>query len=60
MQGIYIMVVTGGPRLGDLFVGLVALGAVWAPPLVGGLAIAAVVAALIRLVPVFHHYDATA
>ncbi|MEL4505291.1 MFS transporter [Luteococcus sp. H138] len=60
MQGIYIMVVTGGPRLGDLFVGLVALGAVWAPPLVGGLAIVALVSVLIRLVPVFHHYDATA
>lgn len=59
MQGIYIMVVTGGPRLGDLFVGLLALGAVWAPPLVGGLAIVGLVAVLARMVPSFHRYDAS-
>lgn len=60
MQGIYIMVVTGGPRLGDLFVGLLAIGAVWAPPLVGGLAIIGLVAVLARAVPGFHRYDAHA
>lgn len=56
MQGIYIMVVTGGPRLGDLFVGLAALAASWCPPLAGGLAILVVVGIARRLVPRFEHY----
>lgn len=59
MQGIYIMVVTGGPRLGDAFVGLSALLALWAPPLLGGLALVGVVLALIARVPAFQRYDAT-
>jgi len=53
-------VVTGGPRLGDAFVGLSALLALWAPPLLGGLALVGVVLALIARVPAFHRYDATA
>lgn len=60
MQGIYIMVVTGGPRVGDAFVGVAALAAVWAPPLIGGLVIMAAIAALVRLVPAFHRYEAGA
>ncbi|GAA1392543.1 MFS transporter [Luteococcus peritonei] len=59
MQGIYIMVVTGGPRIGDAFVGLAALLAVWAPPLLGGIVLVAVVAALVVRVPAFHRYDAS-
>lgn len=58
MQGIFIMVVTGGPRLGDAFVGVVALAAVWAPSLLGGLAICVLVGVLARLVPDFHCYAA--
>ena len=58
MQGIYIMVVTGGPRIGDAFVGVAALLAVWAPPLLGGLAIVVTTLALIARVPAFHRYDA--
>ena len=58
MQGIYIMVVTGGPRIGDAFVGLAALGAVWMPPVFGGLVIVVAIVVLARLVPVFHHYRA--
>lgn len=58
MQGIYIMVVTGGPRIGDLMVGITALAAVWMPPLAGGLAIVAIIAVLVRMVPAFHRYDA--
>lgn len=58
MQGIYIMVVTGGPRIGDLMVGITALAAVWMPPLAGGLAIVATIAVLVRMVPAFHRYDA--
>ena len=58
MQGIYIMVVSGGPRIGDAFVGLAALGAVWCPPLLGGLVICVLVSLLVRLVPSFHRYRA--
>ena len=58
MQGIFIMVVTGGPRLGDAFVGVVALAAIWAPSLLGGLAICVLVGVLARLVPDFHCYAA--
>ncbi|MDM4764131.1 MFS transporter [Galbitalea sp. SE-J8] len=58
LQGIYIAVVAGGPRLGDLFVGLVALaGAIWAPPVLGGLAIIALIALLLRASPGFRRYD---
>lgn len=60
LQGIFIMVVTGGPRLGDLFVGLTALGALWLPPLLGGLLIVVVLAALTRTVTSFQRYDALA
>lgn len=58
MQGIYIMVVTGGPRIGDAFVGLAALAAVWAPPLLGGLVIMLAIAVLARIVPAFGRYEA--
>jgi MFS family permease len=59
LQGIFIVVVTGGPRLGDLYVGLLAfVGALWFPPLVGGLVIIAVVGVLMRVQPTFRHYDA--
>lgn len=60
MQGIFIVVVTGGPRVGDMIAGsLAALAALWFPPLVGGLAIIAVIAVLVRLQPTFRHYDAS-
>ncbi|MFT4124253.1 MAG: MFS transporter [Microbacteriaceae bacterium] len=59
IQGLFITVVTGGPRLGDLFVGLVALsGALWAPPVLGGLLILGLIALLLRLAPGFRRYDA--
>lgn len=45
LQGLFTVVVTSGPRLGDLYVGaLSALGALWFPPLLGGLIIIALVA----------------
>ncbi|TFB79771.1 MFS transporter [Terrimesophilobacter mesophilus] len=59
MQGIFTVVVSGGPRVGDLYIGLAALGAVlWFPPVLGGLLIIALAAVLLRFQPTFRHYDA--
>lgn len=58
LQGIFTVVVTGGPRLGDLFVGLVATaGAIWAPPLLGGAIIIVLIATILRVQTSFRHYD---
>ena len=59
LQGIFIVVVTGGPRLGALYAGTLAtVAALWFPPLLGGLIIVALVAVLVRLSPRFRLYDA--
>jgi MFS family permease len=59
LQGVFTVVVTGGPRLGDLFVGTIAaIGALWLPPLLGGLAIVVIIATLLRFQRTFRHYDA--
>lgn len=61
MQGIFTVVVTGGPRLGDLYVGVtVLLGALWFPPLLGGVLIIVLVAVLLRMQRGFREYDALA
>lgn len=69
-QGVFIVVVTGGPRIGDLIAGalatVVALAvpppigpdALWAPPLIGGLAILVVIWLLLRASPAWRAYDA--
>ncbi|MDF1480193.1 MFS transporter [Leifsonia sp. H3M29-4] len=58
LQGIFVVVVTGGPRLGDLYVGLVALaGVLWLPPLIGGALIVALIALMLRVQSTFRHYD---
>ncbi len=58
-QGIFTVVVTGGPRLGDLYVGLLTLaGALWFPPLLGGILIVGVTVVLLRSVTSFRDYDA--
>lgn len=58
LQGIFIVVVTGGPRVGDLFVGIVATaGALWAAPLLGGVVMIALIALLVRATPSFRGYD---
>jgi len=60
LQGIFIVVVTGGPRLGDLWTGLVvAAGVAW-PPLLGGALVVVLVLVVARLTPSFRHYDAQA
>lgn len=59
LQGIFIVVVAGGPRLGALYAGALAtLTALWFPPLLGGLVILGLVAVLVRLSPGFRAYDA--
>ncbi|RWZ61637.1 MFS transporter [Labedella populi] len=59
LQGIFTVVVTGGPRIGDLYVGTAALlVSVWVPPLLGGLLIIALIALCLRLTPSFRTYDA--
>jgi hypothetical protein len=59
LQGIFIVVVAGGPRLGALYAGTLAtLTALWFPPLLGGLVILGLVATLVRASPRFRAYDA--
>ena len=59
LQGVFIVVVAGGPRLGALYAGTLAtLTALWFPPLLGGFIIIGLVALLVRLSPRFRAYDA--
>ena len=59
LQGVFTVVVTGGPRIGDLYVGLIAtIGALWLPPLLGGVAIIVIIATLLRVQRSFRLYDA--
>ncbi|WP_066730246.1 MFS transporter [Demequina salsinemoris] len=59
LQGVFIVVVTGGPRLGDMYAGILATAvAVWFPPLLGGFAIVALIAVLTRVGSSFRTYDA--
>jgi MFS family permease len=59
LQGIFVVVVTGGPRVGDLYVGIIALaGVLWLPPLLGGALIVALIALMLRVQSTFRGYDA--
>jgi len=59
LQGIFIVVVTGGPRIGDMIAGgLAVLTTLWFPPIAGGIAIVAIIAVLLRAQATFRHYDA--
>jgi MFS family permease len=59
LQGVFIVVVAGGPRLGALYAGTLAtLTTLWFPPLLGRLIILGLVAFLVRLNPRFRDYDA--
>lgn len=59
LQGLFTVVVTGGPRLGDLYAGaLTTLVTLWFPPLFGGVVIAAAVAVILRCTATFRNYDA--
>jgi MFS family permease len=59
LQGIFIVVVAGGPRLGALYAGTLAtFTALWFPPLLGGFIIIGLVGVLVRVNPRFRAYDA--
>lgn len=58
-QGLFMVVVAGGPRVGDLYAGAAAsLIALWAPPLFGGIVIIVLIAVLTRAQRTFLAYDA--
>lgn len=58
LQGVFFAVVAGGPRLGDLYVGIMATAvALWAPSVIGGIAIIVLITTLARLAPSFRNYD---
>lgn len=59
LQGVFIIVVAGGPRVGALYAGTLAtLTTLWFPPLLGGFLVIALVALLARRNPRFRGYDA--
>lgn len=59
LQGIFTVVVAGGPRVGDLYVGVFATAvALWFPPALGGLLIVGLIALLVRVQKGFRAYDA--
>ncbi len=59
LQGVFIVVVTGGPRIGDMYVGMLATAvALWSPPLFGGFAIIGLIAVITRAQRSFRDYDA--
>ena len=58
-QGVFTVVVTGGPRLGQMFAGsLATLTATWVPALVGGVLVVVLVWLAVARVPSFRDYDA--
>ena len=59
MQGIFTVVVTGGPRLGQMLAGsLATLTVIWVPPVVGGILVVVLVILAVARVPSFRDYDA--
>ncbi len=58
MQGIFFVVVAGGPRVGDLVAGGIATAiALWAPALLGGLVIVGLMLVFLRTYRSFQNYD---
>ncbi len=59
LQGLFMVVVTGGPRIGDLYVGVLSLTALlWFPPLLGGVVIIVAAAVSLRVYRGLRDYDA--
>lgn len=59
MQGLFYVVVAGGPRVGDLVAGAAAtLVALWAPALIGGVLIVGLMLMFLRSYRGFQRYDA--
>lgn len=58
-QGVFTVVVTGGPRLGQMFAGsLATLTATWVPSVVGGFLVVVLVVVTVARVTSFRDYDA--
>ncbi len=58
MQGIFTVVVSGGPRLGQMLAGsLATLTVTWVPPVFGGVAVVILVILAVRRAPGFRDYD---
>lgn len=58
LQGVFYAVVAGGPRLGDLYTGILAtVIALWAPALFGGIAIIVLIAIVLSTNTTFRRYD---
>jgi len=61
LQGIFVVVVAGGPRVGDLYIGVFATAvALWFPPVLGGILIIGLIALLVRVQKGFREYDSRA
>lgn len=59
LQGVFIIVVAGGPRVGALYAGALATAtSLWFPPLLGGFLVIGIAATLARLTVRFRSYDA--
>lgn len=59
LQGLFTVVVTGGPRVGDLYVGVLSVTALlWFPPLLGGVIIMVAAAVILRVQSTLKEYDA--
>lgn len=58
LQGIFMVVVAGGPRIGAFFTGTLSAVALWFPPLAGGIAIIVIVGVILRFAHRFRAYDA--
>ena len=57
LQGVFFAIVTGGPRLGDIYAGFLAgLTVLWFPPILGGILIAVIVATTLRVTPALKNY----
>ncbi len=59
LQGVFVVVVAGGPRVGALYAGVLAtFTTLWFPPLIGGILVVALVAVIVRSARAFLSYDA--
>ena len=59
LQGVFVVVVAGGPRIGALYAGALAtVTTLWFPPILGGFLVIALVAIVARRTPRFRAYDA--
>ncbi|HEY0249739.1 MAG TPA: MFS transporter [Gryllotalpicola sp.] len=59
IQAVFTVVVTAGPRLGDLYIGAMsAIAALWLGPVLGGILIVVLILVLVRTQRSFREYDA--